>query len=66
MVRGSAVPHKRRAEYYNDLDRHSLPEHIDAFIPVSGKDRLIEKCKHSIYRAGIYTILKKAKDTLKK
>jgi coenzyme F420-reducing hydrogenase beta subunit len=66
MVRGSAVPHKRRAEYYVDLDRHSLPEHIQAFIPVSSKDRVIEKCKHSIYRMGIYTALKKAKDKLGK
>lgn len=66
MVRGSAKPHPRRAEYYKDLDRHSLPEHIAAFIPVSGKDRLIEKCKHSIYRMGIYTALKTLKDKLGK
>lgn len=66
MVRGSAKPHKRRAEYYMDLDRHSLPEHIAAFIPVSGKDRLIERGKLGIYRLGIYTALKKVKDKLGK
>ena len=66
MVMGRAVPHKRRAEYYQDLDRHSLPEHIDQFIPVSSRDRLIERCKHGIYRMGIYALLKKAKDTLGK
>lgn len=27
---------------------------------------MIEKCKHSIYRMGIYTALKKAKDKLGK
>ena len=62
MVRGSATPHKRRAEYYVDLDRHGLPEHIAAFIPVSGKDRLIERCKVGVYRLGLYAVLKKLKD----
>ena len=66
MVRDSAKPHKRRAEYYVELDRHSLPEHIAAFIPVSGKDRLIERGKLGIYRLGIYTALKKVKDKLGK
>lgn len=66
MVRASAVPHKRRAEYYLDLDRHTLPEHIAAFIPVSGKDRLIERCKVGIYRLGIYAAAKKLKDKLGK
>lgn len=66
MVRDSATPHPRRAEYYREMDRHSLPEHIEAFIPVSGKDRLIEGCKHGIYRLGIYTALKRVKDTVKR
>lgn len=63
MVRGSVTPHKRRAEYYKDLDRHTMPEHIAAFIPVSGKDRLIERCKVGIYRLGLYSALKKLKDS---
>lgn len=62
MVRGSAIPHKDRGAYYKDLDRHTLPEHIAAFIPVSGKDRLIERCKEGVYRLGLYSALKKLKD----
>lgn len=66
MVLKSVVPHAKRAEYYQNLDQSTLPDHVQKFIPISSRDHLIERCKLTLYRLGIYTILKNAKDKMGK
>ena len=59
MVRNAAHPHPKREEYYKDMDRDEVAEHIEKFIPITKKDHLIEWSKKIIYRVGIYRFLKK-------
>lgn len=59
MVRNAAHPHPKREEYYQDMDRDEVAEHIEKFIPITKKDHLIEWSKKIIYRVGIYRFLKK-------
>lgn len=58
MVCRSAVPHPQRSVYYKDLDNTALDDHIKKFIPVSKVDRIIERSKRLIYRAGLYSLFK--------
>lgn len=62
MVLHSARPHARRREYYQGLDERSLPEHIQKFIPVSTKDRLLEAVKCVVYKAGLLQTAKALKE----
>lgn len=59
MVLHSATPHRKRDEFYKELDTTPLVDHIQKFIPITMKDRLIERSKHMIYRLGIYAYLKR-------
>ena len=59
MVRNAAHPHPKREEYYQDMYRDEVAEHIEKFIPITKKDHLIEWSKKIIYRVGIYRFLKK-------
>ena len=61
MVTKSAVPHPRRKEYYKDLDKETLSQHIQKFIPVTKKDILIEKSKSVLYKLRIFNLVKKFK-----
>ena len=61
MVTKSAVPHPRRKDYYIDLGRETLPQHIQKFIPVSKRDLFLEKSKYFLYKTGLLKILKKLK-----
>jgi coenzyme F420-reducing hydrogenase beta subunit len=58
MVCHSAIPHQKREDYYKGLDNEQLDLHIKKFIPVSKKDKFIERSKFVIYRLGVYNILK--------
>lgn len=57
MIENSAVPHKCRNEFYKELDENELTQHIQKFIPVSKKDKLIEASKGVVYRMGIYNLI---------
>lgn len=61
MVTKAAVPHPKRKDYYKDLDKETLPQHIQRFIPVTKKDILIEKSKRVLYKLGIFNLVKKFK-----
>ena len=61
MVTKAAVPHPKRKDYYKDLDKETLPQHIQRFIPVMKKDILIEKSKRVLYKLGIFNLVKKFK-----
>ena len=61
MVTRSAVPHPRRKEYYKDLDKETLSQHIKKFVPVTKKDILIEKSKIVLYKLRIFNWIKKYK-----
>ena len=59
MVMNVAKPHPQRSEFYKELDKRTLPEHIQQFIPISKKDRIIEGLKLILYRLGIYGLIRK-------
>lgn len=61
MVYESAVPHGQRAEFYKNLDKEPLPRHINRYIPVTLKDRMIEGAKSWVYKAGILKYIKMLK-----
>lgn len=59
MVRRSAKPHPKRDEFYRDLDQTELPDHIQKFLPISRKDRILEQSKGMLYRLGVLRVLRK-------
>lgn len=59
MVTRSAVAHKRRNEFYRNIDKRSLDEHVQEFIPITLKDHIVEKSKGVFFRLGIYKPIKK-------
>lgn len=61
MVLNSAKKHPDRDKYYKDLDKDSLEEHIQKFIPINEVDYLVEKSKKLLYRSGMYNLLKRLK-----
>lgn len=58
MVLHSAKSHPKRGEFYKDLDKDSLPEHIQRFIPISGKDHFAEMSKKFFYQTGLLGVVK--------
>jgi hypothetical protein len=58
MVWHSAIAHSERAAYYRELDNESLETHIQKFIPVSVKDKMIERSKIVVYKLGAYNLMK--------
>ncbi|MHA3675701.1 Coenzyme F420 hydrogenase/dehydrogenase, beta subunit C-terminal domain [Faecalibacterium sp. PGM34] len=61
MVCNSATPHKSREYFYEDLDEHGLDEHIQKYIKVTTKDRLLESIKGIAYKCGLMETLRKIK-----
>jgi len=66
MVKNSSHLHPRRKDFYNTLDQDDFMEHIQAFIPISIKDRLVEKSKALFYRTGTIFVLKRIKRSISK
>lgn len=59
MVRRSAKRHPKRDAFYTDLEREPLPDHIQKFLPISRKDRVLEASKGFLYRMGVLRTLRK-------
>lgn len=53
MVVNSAEPHLQREKFYVNMDKASLDVHINNFIPVSNKDRIVEKIKMLLCKLGV-------------
>lgn len=66
MVCNSAVPHKRRKDFYKYLIQYGLSETVNKFIPISRKDYMIEKSKFILYKMKIMPILKLIKGRIRK
>ena len=50
-----------RGEFYKDLDKHGLDEHIQKYIKVTAKDRFLESVKGIAYKGGLMETLRKLK-----
>lgn len=61
MVNHSATPHPERDEFYTDLDKQNLKEHIQKYIKVTTKDKILESVKGIAYRMGLMKILRNLK-----
>lgn len=61
MVFNCAVPHKKRNEFYKDLDKEDLKIIVQKYIPISKKDHLLERVKPLLYRTNILNALKRIK-----
>lgn len=61
MVKSSAVAHPKRDLFYRMLDETSLKETIAALIPVSFKDKLVERAKLPLYRLGLIHLARQLK-----
>ncbi len=59
MVEHSAKVHPRRNEYYKDIDKLSLAELIDKYIPITPIDLFLERMKIVLYKLGVFNIVKK-------
>ena len=66
MVRKSAVPHPRRAEFLRGLDGQPLDLYAQRYLPITCKDHLLERSKKFLYRTGLLRMLKKAKQQLRR
>lgn len=61
MVLNSAIPHKRRSTFYNDLDQRDIREHVQKYIPISWMDYILEKSKGIAYKFGLMEKLRNIK-----
>lgn len=61
MLEKSAIPHKNRNEFYKKLQEESLENIVQQYIPITKKDKLIEKSKMFLHKAGILRLIKKMK-----
>ena len=61
MVENSAIPNKNRKEYYKFFKENSIENTIKKFIPVTGKDMIIENIKNILYKMGLLNKIKKIK-----
>ncbi len=59
MILNSAKPHRRRSEFYLDIDKRTMKEQVQKFIPVKTKDYFVERMKIVLYSLGIYHVVKK-------
>lgn len=59
MVRNSAIPHKDRKDFYIDLDEHGIDSHIQKYIKITNKDRILESIKGIAFKCGFIGILRK-------
>ena len=61
MVCNSAIPHKDRKDFYKDLDENSLEDHIQKYIKITFKDKVLESIKGVAYKWGFMNLLRKLK-----
>lgn len=61
MVENSAIPNKNRDEYYKFFKDNSIEDTIKKFIPVTGKDMIIENTKKVLYKTGLLNKIKEIK-----
>ena len=61
MVEHNAIKNDNRDNFYNCLNANGLEKCINKYIPVTTKDRLIEKSKNIFYKLGLLKIIKKIK-----
>ena len=61
MVRNSARPHPRRAEFYRLAAEKPIDEAIAAVEPITAKDRLIERAKGILFKTGLIRVAKRIK-----
>lgn len=66
MVKNSAKQHPKRDAFMNELNDLPISELVQKFLPISKKDRVIERMKTLIYRCGFIGLARAAKKKLKK
>lgn len=59
MALNSAKPNLKRKEFYQYLDKHTIEETVDKYIPISTRDHMIEKAKNLLYKLRLLNSLKK-------
>lgn len=59
MVCNSAKPHKKRAEFYEKAAMYPIDQAMDMVLPITAKDRMIEKTKSILYKTGLIRIARK-------
>lgn len=59
MIEKCAVPHPRRNEFYQNLDKNTLPEHIKQFLPIHHRDYFVDFVKKGLYKTGLLKFIKK-------
>lgn len=59
MVCNSAKPHKKRAEFYENAANHPIDQAMNMVLPITAKDRMIEKTKSILYKTGLIRVARK-------
>lgn len=59
MVCNSAKPHKKRAEFYEKAAMYPIDQAMDMVLPITAKDRMIEKTKSILYKTALIRIARK-------
>lgn len=59
MVCNSAKPHKKRAEFYEKAAMYPIDQAMDMVLPITAKDRMIEKTKSILHKTGLIRIARK-------
>lgn len=58
MIKESAKAHRKRNEFYKDIDATPLDDHVQKYLPINLIDYFIEFIKILFYRIGILKYLK--------
>lgn len=66
MITKSAVPHKKRDQFYSTLQEKGIEKTIEELIPISKKDYIIERVKRILHRLGIINLIRKLRDKMAK
>lgn len=66
MVKNSAKPHPKRNAFMKDLNSLPVSVLVQKYLPVSRKDRVIERMKTLIYRCGLIRLARAVKKKMKK
>jgi coenzyme F420-reducing hydrogenase beta subunit len=61
MVENSAVAHPRRGDFYVDIGKEDLLEHVKKYTGLRERDFLIESTKTFAYKLGVMGMLRKIK-----
>jgi len=65
MVRNSAIPHKNRTQFYQEMDQTSLQHTVQRFIPITLKDRMIVSLRDFCHKLGILAIARRFSQRVK-